>query len=87
MVKLAYTLNVEGKGKTRKRTLEEELAIIRSGTKMHLCKSQQLESPEAIRRAGKGTFISLLTLHLYWIPTIYKQTPPTLRVLLRVLVG
>jgi hypothetical protein len=29
MVKLAYTLNEEGKGKTRKRTLEEELAIIR----------------------------------------------------------
>ena len=29
MVKLAYTLNVEGKGKMRKRTLEEVLAIIR----------------------------------------------------------
>jgi hypothetical protein len=29
MVKLAYTLNEEGKGKTRKRTLEEVLAIIR----------------------------------------------------------
>jgi hypothetical protein len=29
MVKLVYTLNEEGKGKTRKRTLEEVLAIIR----------------------------------------------------------
>lgn len=29
MVKLAYTLNEEGKGKIRKRTLEEVLAIIR----------------------------------------------------------
>ncbi len=29
MVKLAYTLNTEGKGKMRKRTLEEVLAIIR----------------------------------------------------------
>ncbi len=29
MVKLAYTLNEEGKGKTRKRALEEVLAIIR----------------------------------------------------------
>jgi len=29
LVKLAYTLNKEGKGKMRKRTLEEELAIIR----------------------------------------------------------
>ena len=29
MVKLAYTLNEEGKGKTRKRALEKVLAIIR----------------------------------------------------------
>ena len=29
MVKLAYTLNTEGKGKMRKRTLEEVIAIIR----------------------------------------------------------
>ena len=29
MVKLAYTLNTEGKGKIRKRTLEEVVAIIR----------------------------------------------------------
>ena len=29
MVKLAYTLNEEGKGKTRKQALEKVLAIIR----------------------------------------------------------
>jgi hypothetical protein len=33
-----------------------------------LGQSQQLESSEAIRRAGKGTLISLLTLHFYLIP-------------------
>ena len=42
--------------------------MLLSGTKRHTCQSQQLESSEAIRRAGKGTLISLLTLHFHLIP-------------------
>lgn len=61
MVKLAYILNEEGKGKMRKRTPRGGTCYY-PGQKGIVCKSQQLESSEAIRRAGKGIINSLLFL-------------------------
>lgn len=46
IVKLAYSLNTEGKGKARKRTLDEVITIIRENGKPPAADTTPLDYPE-----------------------------------------
>jgi hypothetical protein len=71
MVKLAYTLNMEGKGKMRKRTLEEVLAIIRDKKAYLQIPTTKILRDHMPSRQGYHYFSSFsFTLHFVIYPLI-----------------